>query len=71
MGRPRSSAWYDAQYDARGAVPDQAAIRQGCGARRMPVCEVLPSRHPMKVLHGLAAPGQHLHALAQGLLGLA
>jgi arylformamidase len=48
-----------------------ALIRQAWGLQTVPVCEALPARHHMSVLHDLAAPGQRLHGLALGLLGLA
>lgn len=47
-----------------------ALIRQAWGKRSVPVCEILPARHHMSVLHDLAATDQRLHALALGLLGL-
>ena len=48
-----------------------ALIRQAWGADKVAICETLPARHHMNVLHDLAAPGQRLHTLALGLLGLA
>ena len=47
-----------------------ALIRQAWGARAVPVCETLPGRHHMNVLHDLADPGARLHHLARQLLGL-
>ena len=45
-------------------------IRAAWGEAIVPVCEVLPGRHHMNVLHDLAEPGARLHALARGLLGV-
>ncbi len=45
-------------------------IRAAWGEVVVPVCEVLPGRHHMNVLHDLAEPGARLHALARGLLGV-
>lgn len=45
-------------------------IQQAWGASVVPVCETLPARHHMNVLHDLAEPGCRLHSLAKGLLGL-
>ena len=45
-------------------------IRQAWGASAVPVCQTLPARHHMNVLHDLAEPGSRLHSLAKGLLGL-
>lgn len=47
-----------------------ALIRQAWGARAVPVCETLPGRHHMNVLHDLANPQARLHAMARQLLGL-
>ena len=44
-------------------------IRATWGEAIVPVCETLPGRHHMNVLHDLAEPGARLHALARGLLG--
>ena len=46
-------------------------IRQAWGEQVVPICEQVPARHHMNVLHDLATPGQRLNTLAQGLLGLA
>ena len=45
-------------------------IRRAWGAAAVPVCESLPGRHHMNVLHDLAEPGTRLHGLARHLLGL-
>ena len=45
-------------------------IQQAWGSSVVPVCETLPARHHMNVLHDLAEPGCRLHSLAKGLLGL-
>jgi arylformamidase len=47
-----------------------ALIRQAWGERAVPVCETLPGRHHMNVLHDLADPRARLHLLARELLGL-
>jgi arylformamidase len=44
-------------------------IRDRWGEAIVPVCETLPRRHHMNVLHDLAEPGSRLHGLARGLLG--
>jgi arylformamidase len=46
-------------------------IRQRWGASAVPVCDTVPGRHHMNVLHALAEPGSDVHRLALGLLGLA
>lgn len=43
-------------------------IRQRWGQAVVPVCEALPGRHHMNVLHDLAEPGARLNGLAMGLL---
>lgn len=48
-----------------------ALIRSAWGAATVPVCEAVPDRHHMNVLHDLAEPGRRVHGLALGLLGLA
>jgi arylformamidase len=48
----------------------QRAIRRAWGADVVPVCETVPGRHHMNVLHELAAPGSRVFRLACGLLGL-
>ena len=45
-------------------------IRAAWGEAIVPVCETLPGRHHMNVLHDLAEPGTRLHALARGVLGV-
>jgi arylformamidase len=44
-------------------------IRAAWGEAIVPVCETLPGRHHMNVLHDLAEPDTRLHAMARGLLG--
>ncbi|MDO9091800.1 MAG: alpha/beta hydrolase [Rubrivivax sp.] len=44
-------------------------IRQAWGPQRVPVCETVPGRHHMNVLHDLAEPGTRLHTVARDLLG--
>jgi acetyl esterase/lipase/AcrR family transcriptional regulator len=46
-------------------------IASAWGAATVPVCESVPGRHHMNVLHDLAEPGTRVHTLALGLLGLA
>jgi arylformamidase len=48
-----------------------AAIAAAWGARTVPVCEEVPGRHHMNVLHELAEPSARTHRLALQLLGLA
>ncbi len=48
-----------------------ALICRAWGPACVPVCEALPGRHHMNVLHDLAEPGTRLHTLALQLLGLA
>jgi arylformamidase len=36
----------------------------------VPVCETVPERHHMNVLHDLADPARRVHRLALELLGL-
>jgi arylformamidase len=45
-------------------------IRKAWGAKTVPVCEAVPQRHHMNVLHDLADPGARAHRLTLGLLGL-
>lgn len=45
-----------------------ALIASAWGPQAVPVCERLPGRHHMNVLHDLAAPGTRLHGLARSLL---
>jgi arylformamidase len=45
-------------------------IASAWGAKRVPVCEAIPGRHHMNVLHDLAEPGTRLHGLALQALGL-
>ncbi len=40
------------------------------GPQRVPVCEAVPGRHHMNVLHALAEPDTRVHGLALQLLGL-
>ncbi len=47
-----------------------AAIAAAWGARAVPVCELVPSRHHMTVLHELAEAGSRTHCHALRLLGL-
>jgi arylformamidase len=47
-----------------------ALIRERWGEAAVPVCEVVPGRHHMNVLHELADPASRAHRLALGLLGL-
>ena len=47
-----------------------ALIRQAWGPSVVPVCEAVPGRHHMSVLHTLAEPESRVHGLALGLLGL-
>jgi acetyl esterase/lipase len=48
-----------------------ALIAEAWGARAVPVCEQVPGRHHMNVLHELADPSSRTHRLALQLLGLA
>jgi arylformamidase len=45
-------------------------IRQAWGDTSVPVCEAIPGRHHMNVIHDLADAGTRVHRLALGLLGL-
>lgn len=45
-------------------------IRKSWGARAVPVCEAVPGRHHMNVLHELADPQARAHQLTLELLGL-
>ena len=47
-----------------------ALIRQAWGPRAVPICETVPGRHHMNVLHALAEPDSRVHSLALALLGL-
>ena len=47
-----------------------AAIAAAWGSRAVPVCEEVPGRHHMNVLHELAEPSSRTHRLALQLLGL-
>ncbi len=47
-----------------------ALIAEAWGARAVPVCEQVPGRHHMNVLHELADPSSRTHRLALQLLGL-
>lgn len=46
-----------------------ALIRARWGLAAVPVCETVPGRHHMNVLHELADPASRAHRLALGLLG--
>ena len=46
------------------------AIRDQWGPTTVPVCETIPGRHHLDVLHDLADPQARLHDLALRLLGL-
>lgn len=46
----------------------QQRLQRAWGRRAMPVCETVPGRHHMNVLHELADPHSRVHALAMGLL---
>jgi arylformamidase len=48
-----------------------ALIRAAWGERAVPVCETIPGRHHLDVLHDLADHDGHSHRLALRLLGLA
>lgn len=48
----------------------QQAIRRAWGSAVVPVCETVPGRHHMDVLHELAEPGSRVFRLACELLGL-
>jgi arylformamidase len=45
-------------------------IARAWGRRGVPVCEAVPGRHHMDVLHELAEPSPRVHQLALELLGL-
>lgn len=45
-------------------------IRRAWGPATVPVCETVPGRHHMNVLHTLAEPASRVHRLARQLLGL-
>ncbi len=47
-----------------------ALIRERWGDAVVPVCESVPGRHHMDVLHELADPASRTHRLALGMLGL-
>ena len=47
-----------------------ASIAAAWGSRAVPVCEEVPDRHHMNVLHELAEPSSRTHRLALQLLGL-
>ncbi len=59
-----------------GAEESEEFIRQhrrlarAWGRRGVPVCETVPGRHHMNVLHELAEPSARVHRLALWLLGL-
>jgi arylformamidase len=45
-------------------------IRRRWGAKAVPICETVPGRHHMNVLHDLADPNARAHQLTLELLGL-
>jgi arylformamidase len=45
-------------------------IESAWGRAAVPLCETVPGRHHMNVLHDLADPAGRVHGLALGLLGL-
>ena len=45
-------------------------IRERWGDQAVPVCEAIAGTHHLNVVETLAQPGQRLHGLALGLLGL-
>ena len=47
-----------------------ALIARAWGPRTVPVCESVPGRHHMNVIHDLADPATRVHRLALELLGL-
>ncbi len=47
-----------------------AAIAAAWGSRTVAVCEEVPGRHHMNVLHELAEPSTRTHRLALQMLGL-
>ncbi|MEY4710812.1 MAG: hypothetical protein RIS88_262 [Pseudomonadota bacterium] len=51
-------------------VRQNQLIRDAWGAHAVPVCETVPGRHHMNVLHDLADPQARAHRLTLGLLGL-
>lgn len=68
---PRGRLWAVVGGDESGEFLRQNnLIRQAWGARAVPVCEALPDRHHMNVLHDLADPQARLHLLARELLGV-
>ena len=68
---PRGRLWAVVGGDeSEEFLRQNALIRQAWGARAVPVCEAVPGRHHMNVLHDLADPQAHLHWLARELLGL-
>ena len=68
---PRGRLWAVVGGDeSQEFLRQNALIRQAWGARAVPVCETVPARHHMNVLHDLADPGARLHGLARQLLGL-
>lgn len=46
-----------------------ALIAHAWGPATVPVCERVPGRHHMNILHDLADPATRLHALARSMLG--
>ena len=51
-------------------VRQNRLIRESWGTRTVTVCETVPGRHHMNVLHDLADPKARAHHLTLGLLGL-
>ena len=71
MPAPRGRLWAVVGGDESDEFRRQSAlIRAAWGARAVPVCESVPGRHHMNVIHDLAEPQARLHALARQLLGL-
>jgi len=68
---PRGRLWAVVGADeSEEFLRQNALIRQAWGARAVPVCESVPGRHHMNVLHDLADPQARLHHLARQLMGL-
>ena len=68
---PRGRLWAVVGGDeSEEFLRQNTLIRKSWGPRAVPVCETVPGRHHMNVLHDLADPRAHLHLLARELLGL-
>lgn len=68
---PRGRLWAVVGGDeSEEFLRQNALIRQAWGPRAVPVCETVPGRNHMDVLHDLADPRARLHLLARELLGL-